>query len=93
MIGILKSCVTDGLSISRLMSLHNLPHSLLSSCLHHLVSAELVESVIDDGRKYVRTTEKGLVALRCYKNAIALLNGLQATCPLAGELAERPIIS
>ena len=91
MMGILKCCATDGLSISRLMSLQNLPHSLLSSYLHNLVSAKLVEFAIDSGRRYVHTTEKGLVALRCYRNAIALLNGLQANCPLVSELVERPI--
>jgi|SRR6267143_3715383 len=89
--GILKSCAAERLLISRLMALQNLPHKLASQHLDRLASAKLIEITVDGRRKIVHTTERGLMALRCYRNAMALLDGRPSTCPLAIELPRRPL--
>src|SRR5712691_897378 len=74
-VGIVKACAGDDLPIGRLMSLVNLPHGLLGHLLDELALARLVEVRTTHGKRRVQTTAKGLVALRYYRNAIALLNG------------------
>jgi hypothetical protein len=40
------------------------------------------------GKKYVWTTVRGVAVLKCYRNAVALLNGYSSSCPLLIELGE-----
>jgi predicted transcriptional regulator len=75
MAGILKSCVYDGLSISQLLLFQNLSYKILKPTLDHLSSSNLVEYEVDKRRKFVRTTSQGLLALRAYETAIALMDG------------------
>src|SRR5260370_1946011 len=73
--GILKSCVYNGLSISKLLAFQNLSYKILKPTLDHLSSSSLVEYEIDKRRKFVRTTAQGLLALRAYETALALMDG------------------
>jgi predicted transcriptional regulator len=75
MAGILKSCVYNGLSISQLLAFQNLSYKILKPSLDHLSSSNLVEYEIDKRRKFVRTTAQGLLALRAYETALALMDG------------------
>ena len=75
MAGILKSCVFNGLSISQLLAFQNLSYKILKPSLDHLSSSNLVEYEIDKRRKFVRTTAQGLLALRAYETALALMDG------------------
>ena len=75
MAGILKSCVYNGLSISQLLAFQNLSYKILKPSLDHLSSSKLVEYEIDKRRKFVRTTTQGLLALRAYETALALMDG------------------
>ena len=76
---ILKSCVFNGLSISQLLASQNLSYKVLKPTLDHLVSRKLVEYEIDGKKKLVKTTEQGMIAFRAYQNALALLEGHQAS--------------
>src|SRR2546430_17323406 len=91
-VGILKSCVVEELWVSRLMALQNLPFKLLCEYLDALTSAGLVEITIERGKKLVHTTEKGFVALSCYRNAVALLEGRLGNCPLANRVIESEVV-
>ena len=75
MAGILKSCVYNGLSISQLLAFQNLSYKILKPSLDHLSTSNLVEYEIDKRRKFVRTTAQGLLALRAYETALALMDG------------------
>ena len=75
MAGILKSCVYNGLSISQLLAFQNLSYKILKPSLDHLSSSNLVEYEVDKRRKFVRTTAQGLLALRAYETAVALMDG------------------
>lgn|SRR5207244_359497 len=79
---ILKACAADKLAVSQLMATQNLSYKLLRSNLDRLVTAKLVEFEQDRNRTMVSTTHHGTNVLRCYRNAIALLNGDRAKCPL-----------
>jgi predicted transcriptional regulator len=75
MAGILKSCVYNRLSVSQLLAFQNLSYKILKPSLDRLSSSKLVEYEIDKKRKFVRTTAQGLLALRAYEIALALLDG------------------
>jgi len=70
------------------MVLQNLSHGLLKSYLAKLVSAGLLGYEEERGKRFVWTTIRGIAVLKCYRNAIALLNGYPSSCPLLGELSE-----
>lgn len=82
MVGILKSCASSRLSVSRLLSSQNLSYRLLRSYLDRLLAGELIKLQNDGERKSFTTTDRGLAVLRCYGNGVALLNGHIADCPL-----------
>src|SRR5438128_9906109 len=75
MAGILKSCVYNGLSISQLLAFQNLSYKILKPSLDHLSTSKLVEYEVDKRRKFVRTTHQGVLALRAYEAALAMLEG------------------
>ena len=75
MAGILNSCVVEGMTVSRLITVQNLSYKVLRPLLEGLVSHGLVEYVTRNEYKYVVTTERGITALGAFDNAIALLNG------------------
>jgi predicted transcriptional regulator len=75
MAGILKSCAFTGISISQLLAFQNLSYKILKPSLDHLSNSHLVEYEIDKRRKLVRTTTQGLLALRAYETALALIDG------------------
>jgi predicted transcriptional regulator len=75
MAGILKSCVYNALSISQLLAFQNLSYKILKPSLDHLSNSNLVEYEINKRRKFVRTTAQGLLALRAYETALALMDG------------------
>jgi len=81
---ILECCSTE-ISMSQLMFMANLSHRLLRSYLGHLVSSGLARIEARDRKKMVSSTALGAVALRCHRNAIALLSGNQGTCPFARD--------
>jgi len=81
MAGILKSCVFNGVSISQLLAFQNLSYKILKPTLDHLSSTKLVEYEIDKRRKFVRTTAQGLLALRAYETALALMDGRPSPHP------------
>ncbi len=82
LVQILKSCASDSLGITRLMSYQNLSYSLLRAYLVGLLSKDLVKLDRTDERTLVSTTDRGLAVLKCYRNGVALLNGHAAVCPL-----------
>jgi predicted transcriptional regulator len=86
MAGILKSCVYNGLSISQLLAFQNLSYKILKPTLDHLSSTNLVEYEIDKRRKFVRTTAQGLLALRAYETALALMDGRPSPHPVQGTI-------
>jgi len=75
----------------------NLSHKLLKASLVLLVSSKLMAFEEDHGRRVFFSTANGRVALNCYRNAIALLNGHASMCPLtfglppAGALGRKPV--
>lgn len=73
---ILKSCISDALSISQLMAVVNLPHKLLKYHLDRLLSFELIQFEIVGRRRRISATEKGIHVLKYYRNAVAVLNGV-----------------
>jgi len=85
---ILKSCVSDKLTLSQLMVIQNLSYNLLKTYLAKLVPAGLLGYEEKLGKKYVWTTVRGLAVLKCYRNAVALLNGYPSSCPLLIETSE-----
>jgi len=85
---ILKSCVSDKLTLSQLMVIQNLSYTLLKTYLAKLVSAGLLEYEEQQRKRYVWTTARGITVLKCYRNALALLNGYPSSCPLLIELSE-----
>jgi predicted transcriptional regulator len=86
MAGILKSCVYNGLSISQLLAFQNLSYKILKPSLDHLSASNLVEYEIDKRRKFVRTTAQGLLALRAYETALALMDGRPSPYPVQGTV-------
>jgi predicted transcriptional regulator len=88
MAGILKSCVYNGLSISQLLAFQNLSYKILKPTLDHLSTSNLVEYEVDKRRKFVRTTSQGLLALRAYETALALMDGRPSPYP-----SQKPITS
>ncbi len=70
------------------MAGQNLSHKILKPLLEHLVSIRLVEIEVNGRRKSFSTTEQGMRALRCYRNAIAMLTGGSSSCPLGGSFEE-----
>ena len=84
--GILNACSSKSRTVSQVMLSQNLSHKELKSRLEVLVPSGLVK-LEDHGRKrMIRTTKLGIVVLRCHRNAMALLNGETAACPLLSEL-------
>ena len=79
--GILKSCTQHRLTISQLMAVQNLCYKILMLHLRHLVSVQLVELESNGRRRFFSTTQRGVVALRCYRNAMGLLKGNSSNCP------------
>jgi predicted transcriptional regulator len=80
--------VSDKLTLSQLMVVRNLSHGLLKSYLAKLVSAGLLGYEEERGKRFVWTTVRGIAVLKCYRNAIALLNGYPSSCPLLVELGD-----
>jgi len=70
------------------MVVQNLSYNLLKTYLAKLVSAGLLGYEEQQRKKYVWTTVRGITVLRCYRNAIALLNGYPSSCPLLVEAIE-----
>ncbi len=77
MIGILKSCLLDDLTISQLMVSQNLSYTLLKKHLERMTTTGLVVLSNNDGKKLVSTTDHGTAVLKSHRNTIALLNGHQ----------------
>jgi predicted transcriptional regulator len=71
------------------MTVQNLSHGLLKSYLAKLVSAGLLGYEEERGKRFVWTTVRGIAVLKCYRNAIALLNGYPSSCPLLVELGDK----
>lgn len=90
--GILRSCVFDKLTVTRLMAIQNLSYKLLRSHLDRLVAAGLLQYEEESERKVISTTTRGAAVSRCYGNAIALLNGSDAPCPLLAPVEMRDSI-
>lgn len=82
LIGILKACSSEKVAITQLVFGLNLSHRLLQSCLTHLGSWDLIRLEVRGRKRLVATTDRGSAALKCYRNAIALLNGQPSNCPL-----------
>jgi len=80
--------VSDKLTLSQLMVIQNLSYNLLKTYLAKLVSAGLLGYEEQQRKRYVWTTVRGIAVLKCYRNAIALLNGYPSSCPLLIELGE-----
>jgi len=70
------------------MVIQNLSYNLLKIYLAKLVSAGLLGYEEQQRKRYVCTTVRGIAALRCYRNAVALLNGHPSSCPLLVEASE-----
>src|SRR5438093_2370076 len=81
-VGILKSCTPNKLTISQLMAGQNLCYKVLMVHLRHLVTIRLIESEEIGRRRSFSTTESGMIAMRCYKNAVAQLMGNYSSCHL-----------
>ncbi len=75
MAGILKSCVGDGMTVSRLITAQNLSYKVLRSLLESLISHGLIDYVARNDYRRVVTTELGITALGAFESAIALLDG------------------
>jgi len=75
MIGILKSCLLDDVTISQLMVSQNLSYTLLKKHLGRMATTGLVVLSNNSGKKLVSTTEQGNAVLKSHRNTIALLNG------------------
>jgi predicted transcriptional regulator len=86
MAGILKSCVYNALSISQLLAFQNLSYKILKPTLDHLSTSKLIEYEIDKRRKFVRTTAQGLLALRAYETALALMDGKSSPHPIQATI-------
>jgi predicted transcriptional regulator len=82
LVGILKSCAEERMSITHLMVSQNLSYTLLRTHLNRLTSAGLVICSVDGERKLVGTTSRGMAVLKCYRSALALLNGYETACSL-----------
>jgi predicted transcriptional regulator len=81
----------DKLTITQLMATQNLSYKLLRSHIDRLLVAGLVQYEEERERRVIATTSRGVAISRCYGNAIALLNGSDAACPLLTLLEnERP---
>jgi predicted transcriptional regulator len=94
--GILKSCILSSLTISQLMGLQNLSYKELKPALEHLASSQLIEYEIDHRRKMVRTTDQGVLALRTFQMALAMLEGRDGSRYLnkvVGSSTERMAVS
>ncbi len=87
--GILKSCAADSLMVSRLMATQNIPYGMLKQHLEKLVSLGLLEQLMEGSRRFFSTSQKGLIAIRCYHNAVGLLNGGKPSCPLFSETGQK----
>jgi len=62
--------------------------------LTRLESFELIRLELVGRRREFSTTWRGVQVLKCYRNAIGLLNGQEASCPLATErLQELKVLS
>jgi len=59
----------------------NLSHRELKSRLEVLVPSKLVSFEQKGKKRVIRTTKLGVAAWKCYRNAIALLNGQVAPYP------------
>jgi predicted transcriptional regulator len=71
--GILKSCISDKLSIYQLMVTVNLSYKSLKSCLDELATSNLVTINVEKNRKFVSTTPEGVKAASLYHSAISTL--------------------
>jgi predicted transcriptional regulator len=80
--------VSDKLTLSQLMVVQNLSHGLLKLYLAKLVSAGLLGYEEERGKRFVWTTVRGIAVLKCYRNAIALLNGYPSSCPLVAQMVD-----
>ena len=75
MIGILKSCLLDDVTVSQLMVSQNLSYSLLKKHLNRLATTGLIVLSNNSGKKLISTTDHGTAVLKSHRNTIALLNG------------------
>src|SRR5260370_27349815 len=75
MIGILKSCLLDDVTISQLMVSQNLSYTLLKKHLCHMATTGLVVLSNNSGKKLVSPTEQGNAPLNSNRNIIGLLHG------------------
>ncbi len=67
------------------MAVQNISYKLLQQHLAKLVSLGLLDYEGFRRTRLFSTTRRGIAALRCYRNAMALLNGQSSTCPLVNE--------
>ncbi len=85
---ILKCCASESLTVSRLMLTANLSHKMLKTYVSGLIAADLLKAEEVDGKKMISTTRRGTSFLRCYHNALSLMNGQGTTCCLVPAGAE-----
>ncbi len=76
--------------VSRLMATQNIPYGMLKQHLEKLVSTGLLEYLMEGRRMFFSTSQKGMIAIRCYHNAVGLLNGQESTCPLLSRTGQKP---
>lgn len=79
---ILNFCSARSRTVSQVMLSQNLSHRELKSQLEVLIPSKLVSLEQKGKKRVIRTTRMGVTALRCYRNAIALLKGETAPFPL-----------
>lgn len=77
-VGILGSCASNKLTITRLMAVENLSYNKVKQHLERLIKTKLVEYHGHNGRTVFRTTELGVEAVKAHRHAMALLNGQAA---------------
>lgn len=87
-VGILRACARKNLTVSQVMASQNISHKTLQSYLNSLVPKRLLEHRQEGRKKLIRTTKLGITVLKCYRNAIALLNGQPSACPLVDEISQ-----
>jgi predicted transcriptional regulator len=86
---ILNACSSRSRTVTQVMLSQNLSHNELKSRLEVLVPSRLVKVEQIGRKRIIRTTQLGITVLSCYRNAVALLSGRLAPCPLlSGRVSE-----
>src|SRR5438309_12066496 len=85
--GIMTFCSHRSRTVSQVMLSQNLSHRALTLQLDDLVHANMVEIEMSGRRRLIHTTNIGNLALSCYRNAFALMNGMQSKCPLRTDVS------